>query len=298
VLTSASAFAKGIVTRQGTVHVCYCHAPTRFLWDQTHDILAESRGRGMVHSLLQCTLHVLRLWDQMSARRVDEFVANSETTRARIAKYYRRDATVLYPPVDLARFRPTGRAAGPRTTFLCVSRLSPYKRVDLVIETFNKLELPLTVVGTGRDRSRLERMAGPTVTLLGFVPEEELPRLYATARAVIFPSDDDFGLVPVEAMASGTPVLALRRGGARETVVEGVTGEFFDEPLEELLADCVRRFLDREHTYDQSAIRAHTAQFTAERFRSELRSLVERSWELRQRRAQRAVTLAGPRSPR
>lgn len=291
VLTSASAFVKGVVTRPGSIHICYCHSPTRFLWDLSHTVGEEWRHRSVRHGLLQLTLHGLRMWDQMAARRVDVFVANSRTTKERIAKYYRRDAVVLTPPVAGAHVHGAVRDAEERTIFLCVSRLSPYKRVDLVIETCTKLNLPLVVAGAGRDQSRLRRLAGPTVSLRGFVPEEELLRLYATARAVIFPSDDDFGLVPIEAMAAGTPVLALRRGGARETVVEGTTGEFFDEPVEELLADCIRRFLDREHAYDRAAIRAHAAQFSADHFRRELIRLVERTWEMKQRRTLKSAAL-------
>lgn len=291
VLSSASAFVKGVVTRPGSLHICYCHAPTRFLWDLSHTVGAEWRYRSVRHGFLQLLLHGLRLWDQLSARRVDVFVANSQNTLQRITKYYRRSAVLLYPPVDPLYFQAGEGAPLPRAVFLCVSRLSPYKRLDMVIETFNKLGLPLMVVGEGRDEARLRRLTGPTVTLLGFVPDRELARLYAAARAVIFPSDDDFGLVPVEAMAAGTPVLALRRGGVQETVVEGVTGEFFDEPLEEMLADCVRRFLECEHTYDHTAIRAHAARFTAARFRQELKTLVEREWTHRHVRAPRPAAL-------
>jgi glycosyltransferase involved in cell wall biosynthesis len=215
------------------------------------------------------------MWDQTSARRVDRFIANSETTRRRIQKYYRRDAEIIYPPVNVDRFTPTADNKG---YFLLVSRLAPYKRADLVVNTFNKLELPLVVIGTGRDADRLRRAAGRTVTFKGFVSDRELPMWYAGARAVIFPSDDDFGIVPVEAMASGKPVIALRRGGATETIIEGVTGEFFDEPVEAFLAETVRQFLEKEQTYDPLRIRKQAERFSCDVFRTAMTAYVERTW--------------------
>ena len=313
VMSSASGFVKGIITRPGTLHICYCHAPTRFLWDAYHALLNEFPQQTIRRGLFQTLTHGLRLWDRAAARRVDLFLANSETTRQRIQKYYHRDAAVIYPPVALNRSQlPTPdlsrEASRPAELeersgmakwdsqlpiqdryFLFVSRLSPYKGATLTVETFQKLELPLIMVGEGREEKKLRRLQGPNISFRGFVPDEELARLYAGARAVIFPSDDDFGIVPVEAMAHGTPVLALRRGGATETVVEGVTGEFFDEPIEELLADCVRRFLEQEHSYDREVIRAHAAQFSAERFRTEIRAFVGNAWESWQERNLRTV---------
>lgn len=277
VISSSSAFAKGIVTRPNTLHVCYCHAPTRFLWDATQDILREFEQGTLRRGALQLILHILRLWDRAAAKRVDVFVANSETTKARIRKYYRSDATVIPPPVDVERFSCAPERM--RQYFLFLGRLSPYKGARLAIQTFRKLELPLVVAGQGRELPILKKIAGPTITFRGFVPEERLPALYAGARAVVFPSDDDFGIVPVEALASGTPVLALRRGGATETIIEGVTGEFFDEPMEELLADCVRRFLEHEESYDVEAMRDTARKFSPMNFQSSMRSCVEQAWE-------------------
>ncbi len=275
VISSASAFAKGVITRPGTLHICYCHSPTRYLWDWYPHVFTDHRLRGLRRGLVTLLLHYLRLWDQAAARRVDLFVTNSLATQSRIRKYYGRDAVVIHPPVDIRRFTPTKSNEG---YFLVVSRLSPYKRVDLVVNTFHKLELPLIVVGDGRERRRIERLAGPQTTFQGFVSDAELPRLYAGARAVLFAGDDDFGIVPVEAMASGKPVIAYRRGGATETVVEGVTGEFFDEPLEAVLAEAVRQFLEKESSYDPWIIRRHAEQYSRERFQDEMRAFVERSW--------------------
>lgn len=290
VLSSCSAFAKGVVTRPGSLHICYCHAPARFLWDATHETVDRFPAASVKRGVLRLALHALRIWDVAASRRVDVFIANSETTRSRIRKFYGRDAAVIYPPVATERFAQTGTRAGigdsngvHRGYFLFVGRLSPYKNAELVVETFRKLGLPLVVVGEGRAERRVRQAASPAVIFRGFVPDEALADLYAHARAVIFPSDDDFGLVPIEAMASGTPVLALRRGGAVETVEEGVTGEFFDEPLEELLADCVRRFLEREQRYSRVHLRAFAERFSRAAFRSAIRDFVTQAWEERRR---------------
>ena len=305
-ISSASAFAKGVVTRPGTLHICYCHSPTRYLWDWYPSLLDEYRTRGFTRAALVVLLHYLRLWDQTAARRVDRFVTNSFATQGRIKKYYGRDAEVIYPPVDVERFTPHLSTVGPEGLpvrpavapwkgagfiptrentgyFLVVSRLSPYKRVGLVVNTFHKLELPLVVAGEGRERRHLERLAGPRTSFRGFVPDVELPALYAGARAIIFPGEDDFGIVPVEAMAAGKPVIAYRRGGALETVIEGVTGEFFDEPLDAVLAETIRQFLEKEATYDPLVIRRHAEQFSRARFRSSFVRFVEEAWREWQR---------------
>lgn len=275
VISSASGFAKGVVTRPKTLHISYCHSPTRYLWDWYPQVLTDHHLRGVRKAALLLLFHYLRIWDQSAARRVDRFVTNSAATKDRIRKYYGRVSDVIYPPVDIQAFQPTPENAG---YFLVVSRLSVYKRVDLVVRAFNKLELPLWVVGEGRERPRLERLAEANVHFRGFVPDGELPRVYAGARAVIFASEDDFGIVPVEAMASGKPVIAFRGGGALETVVAGVTGEFFDEPIEAVLAETIRQFLEKESSYDPHVIRRHAEQFSRERFRVEFGAYVERAW--------------------
>lgn len=267
VLSTSSSFAKGIVTRPLTLHLCYCHTPTRFLWDGYAGVRSAFAPWGISRAVFTVLMHVFRLWDRAAARRVDAFFANSETTRMRLQKYYRRDAVVIPPPNRFSSW-PIKSVEIQRQYFLFVGRLSPYKNARLTIEAFNKLELPLVVAGEGRERRNLESLAGPSITFKGRVSDHTLAELYAGARAVIFPSDDDFGLVPVEAMSFGTPVIALRRGGATETVVEGLTGEFFDEPLEEFLAEAVRRFLDRERSYDRVKIKAQSAPFSTERFRA------------------------------
>lgn len=276
VISSASAFAKGVVTRPGTMHVCYCHSPTRYLWDWSPHILEEFGGSKIKRAFLSVLLHYLRLWDQAAARRVDYFIANSKVTAGRIKKYYGLNSDVIYPPVDINKYKPTRENKG---YFLIVSRLAPYKKIDTAVHAFNKLELPLVIVGEGRDRTRLESIAGPKISFKGFVADTMLPDLYAGARAVIFPGEDDFGIVPVEAMASGKPVIALRRGGALETVVEGVTGEFFDESHEAILAESIRQFLEKENSYDCNAIRKQAEKFSEEVFKNNLNEFVQKKWE-------------------
>jgi glycosyltransferase involved in cell wall biosynthesis len=276
VISSASAFAKGVVTRPGTLHICFCHSPTRYLWDWYPHVLEEFGGGTLKYGVLTILLHYLRLWDQAASRRVDYYIANSNTTAGRIKKYYGRDSHVVYPPVNINKFSPTKAHKG---YFLIVSRLSPYKRIDVAIHAFNKLELPLVIVGEGRDLERLQGIAGPTITFKGFVSDDKLPDIYAGARAVIFPGEDDFGIVPVEAMASGKPVIALRRGGATETIVEGVTGEFFDEPHEALLAEAVRSFMEKEKDYDCLKIRARAELYSEENFRNNLEKYVAEKWK-------------------
>lgn len=281
VLSSCATVAKGIVTRPGTTHISYTHAPSRVLWDATHDAAGRAPPRTLRRALLRFLLHQLRLWDVAAARRVDLFLANSRTTRDRIRKYYGRDSLVVPPPLTLTPAHPP-LSMNARQHFLFVGRLTPSKRWLLAVETFLKLGLPLVVVGDGHGGRELRRRARPPISVRGPVTDATLSALYRTARAVIFPSDDDYGLVPIEAMAHGTPVIALRRGGATETVTEGVTGELFDEPAEEFLADCVRRFLLREPAYDPLQIQQAVAPYALSRFQEQIRKIVYSACKQRQ----------------
>ena len=277
VLSSTSAFAKGVITRDDALHICYCHTPTRYLWSDTHSYIDELRVPRLVKMLLPPLLSRLRLWDKTAADRVDVFVANSKTVRSRIQKYYRRDAHVIHPPVDTQRFSVSNES---KNYFLTGGRLVAYKRYDLVIKAANRTKLPLKVFGTGPIEDDLKRMAAPHIEFLGRVPQDEQARLYAGALAFIHPQEEDFGITPVESMASGRPVIAYKKGGATETVVEGLTGEFFEEQIWEELADCMLRFDERR--YNPSAIKAHAEQFSRERFEREMRAFVEAQWEAHQ----------------
>jgi glycosyltransferase involved in cell wall biosynthesis len=239
VISSASALIKGIVVKPQTTHVCYCHTPTRYLWSDALEYTSELPHPWFVKKVLPLLLTRLRVWDYTAAQRVDHFVANSKFVAERIAKYYRREAQVIYPPVHVERFT---ELADPEDYFLLVSRLRPYKRVDLAIRAFNKLGMKFKVVGSGEQEGELRAMAKPNIEFVGQVSEAEKARLLARCRALIFPQEEDFGITAVEAMASGRPVIAYRAGGALEIVKDGVTGKFFDEQSWEALADAVIRF--------------------------------------------------------
>ncbi|OGL95408.1 hypothetical protein A2348_02050 [Candidatus Uhrbacteria bacterium RIFOXYB12_FULL_58_10] len=274
VVSSTSAFAKGVITRPGALHVCYCHTPTRFLWTDTLSYVEELRIPRVVKSLLPPFLSMLRVWDRQAADRVDAFVANSRTVKDRIEKYYGRDSAVVHPPVDTHRFSVSD---APKTYFLTGGRLVAYKRFDLVIEACNRTGFKLKIFGTGPVMKDLKKMARSNVEFLGRVPDEDLPALFADAKAFIHPHEEDFGITAVESMSAGRPVVAYRRGGATETVIDGVTGELFDEQSWEELADHLIRFNDA--AYDPTAIRAHAERFGRERFKREMQELVERAYE-------------------
>jgi len=280
VVSSSSAFSKGVITRGDALHVCYCHTPTRYLWSDTHSYVQELRLPGPIKSLLPPVLSVLRMWDRQSADRVDRFVANSETVKRRIKKYYGRESDVFTPPVDTARFSISDK---PKEYFLAGGRLVAYKRFDLVIEAANRTGIKLKIFGTGSVESALRRRAKGNVEFLGRVPVAEQAELYANAKAFIHPQEEDFGITPVESMAAGRPVIAWRRGGATETVVEGVTGEFFDEQSWEELADHLIRF--DEKRYDPKTIRAHAERFDREAFKASFKQYVEGLWEEHSRRS-------------
>lgn len=270
VISSTSAFAKGIITRPGAVHICYCHTPTRYLWSDTHSYVDELRVAGWIKKILPPFLSYLRMWDRQAADRVDHFIANSATIQKRIAKYYGRTSDVIHPPVDTHRF---AISAKPKTYFLTGGRLVAYKRFDMVIEAANRTGLPLKVFGSGPVEADLRAQAKSNVEFVGKVSAQELADLYAGAKAFIHPQEEDFGITPVESMACGRPVIAYRKGGATETVVEGLSGEFFDEQSWEELADHMIRF--DESRYNPEAIRAHAERFSRERFKREIEAYVQ-----------------------
>ncbi len=271
VLSISSGFAHGVITPPGTTHLCYCLTPGRFLW--TYHAYAGRENIGpLVNALLKPILLWLRQWDRLAADRVDRFIAISTEVQRRIAKYYRRDSVLIFPPVDTDRFTQVATAEDG-DYFLVVSRLIPYKRVDLAVKAFTALGLPLVIAGDGRDRARLEALAGPNVRFLGRVADAELPGLFARCRAFVFPGHEDFGIAPVEAQAAGRAVIAYAAGGALDTVVEGVTGLFFREPTPEALAEAVRRFNPRD--FNPVAIRQHALQFDKRVFQRKLMALLE-----------------------
>lgn len=271
VLSSSSAFAKGVITKPDTLHVCYCHAPMRFAWNY-HDYVGGEQWAKRVGLLLPLVMTYVRLWDEVSSRRVDAFIANSRVVARRIRKRYGRRATIINPPVNTGLYNP--RSDGTHGDyFLAVSRMIPYKRLDIVIDAFTKLKLPLKVVGSGRQGSQLRANAGPNVQFVGPVSDAQLRELYAGCRALVFPGEEDFGITPLEAQASGRPVIAYGAGGALESVVPGVTGEFFGTQTTECLAETVSRFDERR--YDPQAIRKHAEGFDTEVFKSKIRAYIK-----------------------
>jgi glycosyltransferase involved in cell wall biosynthesis len=276
VISSSSAFAKGIVVKPKTSHICYMHAPMRYVWDFNAEYLEQQKLKGKAKFATRLLMNYLRIWDRTSAERVDVFVANSNYTAQRIKKYYRKQAQVIYPPVDVGKFKPQANNEG---YFLTVGRLSPYKRSRLMIDVFTKLKLPLVVVGVGQEYQELKKITAdkPNIKLIGWIEDEKLVRLYQNARAFVCASEDDFNITAVEAMAAGKPVIALRKGGTSETVLEGITGEFFDVPQMEIMADGIRRFIEREQSYDHMTIREHAKQYDKNEFKNKMYKVVEQA---------------------
>jgi glycosyltransferase involved in cell wall biosynthesis len=274
VLSSSSGFSKGIITRPGTLHLCYCHTPTRYLWSDTHSYLDDLRRGPLVKAAVHTVLPRLRLWDQAAAHRVDKFIANSETVAKRITKYYRRTSDVIHPPVELARFTVSHK---PGSYYLIGGRVVHYKRFDLAVEAFSRLGIPLKVFGEGPALEELRERAAPNVEFLGRVNDDEKAYLYRDCIAFLHPQEEDFGITAIEAMAAGRPVIAYPVGGALETVVPGVTGEFMREQSWEALADAVLDF--KPEKYDSNKIREHVEQFSTDNFQKKIRSYVDARWQ-------------------
>jgi glycosyltransferase involved in cell wall biosynthesis len=270
VLSSSSAFAKGVITEAETLHVCYCHSPMRFVWNY-HDYVKGEKMASKLARVLPLVLNYVRLWDEVSARRVDAYIANSQVVARRILKRYGQRATIINPPVNTGLYTPNpGGKHGDY--FLIVSRLIPYKRINIAIEAFNRLGLPLKIVGKGRQEAELRALAKPNIEFVGRVADDELKKLYADCKAYIFPGQEDFGISPLEAQASGRPVIAYGAGGALETVVPSITGEFFTEQNAEALAEVVSHFDDKR--YDPTLIRRHAEGFDVEVFKRKIAAFI------------------------
>jgi glycosyltransferase involved in cell wall biosynthesis len=270
VISSTSSFAKGVHVRPDALHVSYVHTPTRFLWRQ--DEYAFDVAPAWSRPLLAAAMPALRRWDYAAAQRPDYIVANSRNVAARIAACYGRTSDVLHSPADAEAFAPVGKAA-VGDYYVVAARLLPYKRVHLAVEACNTLQAPLIVLGVGPDEARLRALAGPTVRFAGRVSDAERRDLFARARAIIVPGEEDFGLVPLEAAAAGRPTIAFGAGGALETVVDGVTGRFFQDPTAESLAGVLRK-LD-PWAFDVLTLTAHAAEFSADSFRARFRVLLD-----------------------
>lgn len=269
VISSSHCAAKGVIPPAGAVHICYCHTPMRYVWDRFEDYFGNGVRARLVYGPMAGWL---RRWDRTSARRVDHFVANSSYVAERIRKYYGRDVdAVIAPPVDTDFYFPGEEETG-NGFYLIVSALVPYKRIHLAIEAFRSRKEPLLIAGTGPSRSALAASSPDNVRLLGWLPDEELRRLYRSARAVILPGVEDFGIAPLEAQACGTPVVAFSQGGALDTIRDGETGVLFDEPT----ASSLSRAIDRVSALrlNKRAIRDWSLGFSRNRFRSRMQDFV------------------------
>jgi glycosyltransferase involved in cell wall biosynthesis len=266
VISSSSAWAHGVLVDPGAVHVCYCHNPFRYAWTEREATL-QARGP-LVRPLLRVLLSRWRQWDWIAAQRVDRYVANSRTTAERIRRYLGREATVLHPPVEIERFAPGTVGEG----YVVLAELMAHKRIDVAVEAFSRLGLPLTVVGDGPEGRRLRRIAGPSVRFTGRVPDERVAAILASARALVVTAVEEFGIAAVEALACGRPVIALDEGGVRESVEPGVTGTFYERNEAAALAEAVLRF--DAMAVDPAACRAAAERFSVRGFQSELGAIV------------------------
>lgn len=271
VLSNKSGFCHGFRYGANTLHICYCLAPTRYVWQLESYIAREGLGNS-VELALRPLIAAMRRWDYAAAQRVHHFIAISTEIQQRIKTYYNRDSVIIYPPVDTSRFQPV---ADVGDYYLIVSRLIPYKRIDLAVQAATRLGLPLKIGGKGRDLERLKTMAGPTVEFLGYVPDEDLPGLMAGCKAFLFPGLEDFGITPVQAQAAGRPVIAFGGGGALDTVIPGKTGEHFHEMSVDSLAAVLARF--DANAYDPAVLRAHALRFDTQIFNRQITEYVQQA---------------------
>lgn len=274
VLSDSSSYAKGILTRPETLHICYMHTPMRYAWDDCQKYTQDFGFSKLVTTFVPFFMNPIRLWDKASADRVDDFLANSHFVAKRILKYYRKEAYVIHPPVEVSRFF---IAPQQKDYFLMVGRLIAYKRHDIAIQAFNKLGLPLKIIGRGLEIERLKKIAGPNIEFLGRVSDEDLPRYYAECRAFIFPQEEDFGIVAIEALSSGRPLIAYRGGDIAEHLEEGKMGLFFETQESEAIVDAVTRFIDTD--YDPAYIRSKAEHFDRDHFKSKIKKYVENAVE-------------------
>lgn len=269
VLSSSSCCAKGVITRPGTVHICYCHTPMRYAWE-FFDEYTEGM-KPFKRKIVSYVMNYIRIWDAVSSNRVDYFIANSKNVANRIEKHYRRKATVIYPPIDTEYFTP-GKEDGD--FYLCVSRLVKYKRIDLAVRACSRLGLPLVVIGQGAEEARLKKMAGITVKMLGRQPDDVIREYYRRCKAFLFPGEEDFGMTPLEAQACGRPVIAYGKGGALETVIDKETGVLFYEQSVESLIDGIKRL--NAVRIETDVCRSNAEKFSVAVFKNKMLAEIER----------------------
>ena len=277
VLSSSHAVAKGVLTHSNQLHIAYVHTPIRYAWDLYHQYLRESGlDRGLKGMLAKYFLHKIRLWDASTANRVDHYVANSRYIARRIKKTYGKPSDVIYPPVDVDKFR---LREAKEEFYLTASRMVPYKKIDLIVEAFSQMDKKLLVIGDGPDMAKIKSKAGKNIELLGFADDETMADLMGRAKAFVFAAEEDFGITPVEAQACGTPVICFGRGGARETVLDGESGLYFMEQNTKELLAAVAKFEQNCDKFEPTKIRENSLKFSRTRFEAEIKSYVEKKYE-------------------
>lgn len=276
VLSSSSSVAHGAITGKDTLHICYCHNPMRYAWDGCHEYIEKSSYNRFMKFVIPFFINLIRLWDFYASDRPDYYIANSEFVKNRISKYFRQKSKVIYPPVDTSLFTPA-EDTKLGDYYVLLGRLVHFKKADLVVRVFSKLGLSLKVIGTGPEEEYLKSIAGPSIDFLGSRSDQDVAGLLRRCQALVFPQEEDFGITPLEAMASGRPVIAYKAGGALETVVEGITGTFFQEQTEECLMDVIRDF--DAHAYNKELIRKQAEKFSKQRFKKELKAYIDNRME-------------------
>lgn len=273
IISSSSAFAKGAVKGKGALHVCYCYTPMRFAWN-FEGYMGKESVSPVAKAALPFFMRRLKKWDIDTSSRPDFYIAISSIVKERIKKCWGRESTVIFPPVETAKFSSAPLPAGPGKYYLAVSRLNAYKRLDLAIDAFNSMKLPLIIAGEGPAKQALKAMSGPTIEFAGRVDDKDLPKLYAGCKALIFPGEEDFGLTPLEANAAGRPVIAYRAGGALDTVADGVSGVFFNEQTLASLVKAVTQFERTSKRFDPARIREHALKFDKAVFMEKIREFI------------------------
>jgi len=274
VISNSHCCAKGVVTNPETLHICYCSTPIRYAWDLYHEYMEREKLGWLSKKIIPLVMNYLRMWVVITVNRVDYFIANSNTIKQRIKKHYRRNSDVIYPPVNTSYYLTSDE---DRDFFLVVSRFVPYKRIDLAIEAFNELGWPLVIIGDGPERKRLEKMAKPNINFLGRQSDEIVREHYAKCRAFIFPGEEDFGITPVEAQSAGRPVIAYGKGGALDTVTDGVTGILFKQQSKDSLVEALRKF--ETMSFNKQRIREHALKFDVEKFKQKIKQYIEEKYQ-------------------
>ncbi len=277
VLSDSHAYAKGVITPAKTLHICYCHTPIRYAWDDSHKYIEEFGYSSPIKKIIPFFMNYIRVWDEQASQRVDKFIANSNFVARRIEKYYQRESEVIHPPVKTSLFHLVSK---PDKYFLMVGRFLPYKRFDLAIKAFNRLGWPLKIIGDGPERKKLQTKAKSNIKFVGLVSDDKLKDYYAHCQAFIFPQEEDFGIAAVEAMASGRPVIAYQSGGALEIVEPGITGMFFKDQTADDLIKTLKKF--DSDSFNPEIIRDRAMEFDQERFKEKIKNFIDEHWNRHQ----------------